>query len=124
MRFVVGVVKDKLLQFCELALDSVQPRGIGGCPDECDQVFSRPTSYLFAFMGGEVVQNQKDPLVLGVSCTHPLEHFQCLLPSFSAPEITPEHVLVNVIESQELSDTVRAVVCGRQTVWFSLPCPS
>jgi hypothetical protein len=74
-------------------------------------------------MGREVVQNQKESLVLGIFRSHPLEHFECLLPSFSAPEITPEDIFVNVIERQELPYTLRAMVRGRQTVRFLLPCP-
>lgn len=84
MRSVVGVVKDIFLQFCELALDSVEPRRVRGRPDERDQVLSRPTAHFLAFMGREVVEYQKDPLIFGVLGPHALEHVECLLPAFSA----------------------------------------
>ena len=98
MRFVVGVFKDELPHLGELALDSIEPGGVRGCPDERNRVCSRPTAYLFAFMGREVVQNQKDALVFRVPCTHPLEHIKSLLPSLAGPEISPEYVLVDVIK--------------------------
>lgn len=123
MRFVVGVFKDKLLQFRKLALDSVEPRSVGRCPDQCDQVLACPTAHLFPFMGREIIQNQKNLFVLGVTSTHPLHDFKRLLPTFTAPNISPEHVLMNIIKRQEVSNPVWSTVGRRETVWLFPPCP-
>ena len=62
---VVGAVEAEVAEPFELRLDPVEPGGVVGRVGELDVVGVGPTADVVAFVGGEVVEDERDPRLGG-----------------------------------------------------------
>ena len=89
MFLVVGVLKNELSQLGELTLDAIQPGCIGRRVDQSDTVFLCPVFDTVADMWGEIIQDQEDPLVLGIALAEPFQDIQHLPGAFASADVAP-----------------------------------
>ena len=107
---IVAVADHKCLYWCEVAFDTVHPGCIRSDEYEHDIVRCTPVSDLFFVMRTEVVEDDINSLVGGVSASDYFEERKNFSPTFTLRLVHPDPVCINVIGSQVMSDTVVSVV--------------
>ncbi len=86
----------------EVGFDSVQPGGVGGCPDRFDVVGCVELSDQVVSVGYQVVHHEIDGLLHGIACAQTSEDRQEVFVGLPLPDLANQTVGVNIIEGQEL----------------------
>jgi hypothetical protein len=96
----------------------VKPGSVCGSPGECHVVFlvSSPPKNTIGLVGREIVQDDINAFSPGVSPSQELENRQGLPRALARPEVSPENILVNVQEAEEVTHTVWTCIGGRLSV--------
>ncbi len=120
---IVAVADYKCLYRCEMAFDTVHPGCIRGDEYEDDIMPGTPVSDLFLVMRTEVVEDDIDSLVGGVSASDYFEERKNFSPTFALRFVHPDPVCVNVIGRQVMPDTMVSVVVCTTSSRFLRRCP-
>lgn len=96
----------------------VEPGSVCRCPHESDVVglVSSPPKETIGSVGREVIQDDINAFSPGVSPSQELENRQGLPRALARPEVSPENILVNVQEAEEVTHTVWTCIGGRLSV--------
>lgn len=107
---VVAVVDNECFYRCEVAFDAIHPGSISRNEDEFDIIRIAPLEDFLLAMRAEVVENDINPLSIGVSSSDCLEESKDFLPAFAFPLVHPEIVLVNVVSREEMTNAQPSVI--------------
>ena len=107
----------------ELGFDSVQPGGVGGCPDRFDVVGCVELSDQVVSVGYQVVHHEIDGLLHGIAGAQTGEGRQEVFVGFLLPDLANQTVGVNIIEGQKLFGALHPCVCRPQPLGPALGVP-
>jgi len=107
---IIAVGEHVFFEVCELALDAVEPRGVGGNELEANIVPARPAADVGGFVHREVVGH--DPQPPRVAAAQSLEQSEKLPGAFAFAKVTDHPAAAHVVSGEQLAHAVAARVGG------------
>ena len=104
----IRMVQSKLLQGGELALDAIQPGGVGGSAVEPHVVSGGPLEHFGLQVGFVVVQDDVQPLAARVTPPHPFQEREKLPPRLPSSEDAPQAIRLQVFVRRQRTPASRS----------------